>query len=161
LGVDFLYEQIKPKTAWAVITLLAVLPGILTIVQLHPYEYVYYNRLVGGTEGAFRRFEMEYWLTSYRAAAEYVNAVAPPDAKVSVWLYDRMVETYIRPDIQVASHQAVDADGCGYDYAIVSSRSFKDIYLYPDAPIIYTIGDGEAVFTVVKQLPSCSPESTE
>jgi hypothetical protein len=137
------------------------LPGIVGIIQGHPYEYVYYNQLVGGTEGAFRRFEMEYWLTSYRAAAEYVNEVAPPDAKVSVWLYDRMVATYTRPDIEVVSHQSVDAQGCGYDYAIVSSRSFKDIYLYPDAPILYTIGRGDAVFTVVKQLPPCSPDTTE
>ncbi len=161
LGVDFLYEQIKPKAAWTAIALLVALPGILAIGQLHPYEYVYYNRLIGGTEGAFRRFETDYWLTSYRAAAEYLNESAPPDSRVVVWNYDRMVETYIRPDIQLASHHTVDDQGCGYDYAVVSSRSFKDIYLYPDAPIIDTIGDGEAVYTVVKQLPPCNSESTE
>ncbi|MBN2502245.1 MAG: hypothetical protein JXB38_15790 [Anaerolineales bacterium] len=161
LGVDFLYEQIKPKAVWAVIALLVVLPGMLTIAQLHPYEYVYYNRLVGGTEGAYQRFEMDYWLTSYRAAAEYLNENAPPDSKVVVWNYDRMLETYIRPDIQLASHHVVDEQGCGYDYAVVSSRSFKDIYLYPDAPVIYTIGDGAAAFTVIKQLPPCSTGETE
>ena len=87
--------------------------------------------------------------------------MAPPGSKVVVWNYDRMVGTYTRPDIQLASHHAVDANGCGYDYAVVSSRSFKDIYLYPDAPVIYSIGQGDAVFTAIKQLPPCNPESTE
>ncbi|HEY0720038.1 MAG TPA: hypothetical protein VGE50_02170, partial [Gammaproteobacteria bacterium] len=34
--------------------------------RLHPYEYVEYNRAVGGVAGAQRLFELDYWSTSLR-----------------------------------------------------------------------------------------------
>jgi len=34
------------------------------MIDLHPYEYVAYNRVVGGVAGASGRFELDYWDTS-------------------------------------------------------------------------------------------------
>lgn len=42
----------------------------LSLARLYPYEYVYYNRTVGGVAGAAGRYELEYWGISYRAAVE-------------------------------------------------------------------------------------------
>jgi hypothetical protein len=39
---------------------------VAAMVRLHPYEYVDYNRLVGGVEGASHLFELDYWSTSLR-----------------------------------------------------------------------------------------------
>lgn len=39
---------------------------IVYVAQLHPYEYVYYNRLAGGTAGAAGRFDLDYWGNSLR-----------------------------------------------------------------------------------------------
>lgn len=36
------------------------------MVQLHPHQYVYYNSLVGGLEGADDSYEMDYWSNSAR-----------------------------------------------------------------------------------------------
>jgi hypothetical protein len=30
-------------------------------VRLHPYEYLFFNPLISGLEGASRRFDMDYW----------------------------------------------------------------------------------------------------
>jgi Dolichyl-phosphate-mannose-protein mannosyltransferase len=38
------------------------------LVQLHPYEYLYYNRAVGGLEGASGRYETDYWVNVMPAA---------------------------------------------------------------------------------------------
>lgn len=38
----------------------------LSMIRLHPYQAVYFNRLVGGTEGAAHRFELDYWGVSYK-----------------------------------------------------------------------------------------------
>ena len=52
------------------------------IVQLHPYEYVYFNRLSGGLAGQYRKFETDYWSISYREGLEWVlKELAPPDAR--------------------------------------------------------------------------------
>ncbi len=37
------------------------------MIQLHPYEYIYYNALIGGVSGADRNgYETDYWVTGYR-----------------------------------------------------------------------------------------------
>ena len=39
------------------------------MMRLHPYQTVYFNRLVGGLAGASGRYETDYWGNSYREAA--------------------------------------------------------------------------------------------
>ena len=64
--------------------LLLLVPGVVGIARLHPYEYVYYNELVGGLQGAEGRFELDYWATGFREAMETINDVAPAKATVAV-----------------------------------------------------------------------------
>lgn len=40
---------------------------------LHPYEYIYYNQLVGGLPGAYGKYETEYLGLAYKEAAEWFN----------------------------------------------------------------------------------------
>lgn len=41
--------------------------------SLHPYQYIYYNALVGGLKGANRKYETDYWGASYKEAVEWFN----------------------------------------------------------------------------------------
>lgn len=41
---------------------LGLLSPATALVRLHPYEHLFYNPLVGGLEGASRRFVMDYWV---------------------------------------------------------------------------------------------------
>jgi hypothetical protein len=57
---------------------IAALAAVLTafaqdaaaLVQLHPYEYLFYNSLVGGLPGAARRYETDYWVNIMPAAVK-------------------------------------------------------------------------------------------
>ena len=40
------------------------------LVRLHPYEYLFYNSLVGGLPGASRRYETDYWVNIMPAAVK-------------------------------------------------------------------------------------------
>jgi len=40
------------------------------MVRLHPYQYVFYNALVGGPAGSLGVYDTEYWFTSTRYAME-------------------------------------------------------------------------------------------
>ena len=43
------------------------------MLRLHPYEYIYFNRLIaGGQQVASRQFETEYWGLSYKEGAEWL-----------------------------------------------------------------------------------------
>ncbi len=52
-----------------------------TLVRLHPYEYMFYNRIVGGLEGALRDYEGDYWVNIMNeAVARLESFVARSDA---------------------------------------------------------------------------------
>lgn len=45
------------------------------MVRLHPYQYAYFNRLIGGgLASAVGRYEIDYWSTSYKEGVEWVCA---------------------------------------------------------------------------------------
>jgi len=53
------------------------------LFRLHPHQYLYYNRLVGGLEGAQRRYETDYWVNIMPEAVlqleQYLDREEPTD----------------------------------------------------------------------------------
>jgi hypothetical protein len=45
-----------------------------TLVRLHPYEYLVYNSLIGGLDGASRRYDLDYWFGSMPEAINHLEA---------------------------------------------------------------------------------------
>jgi hypothetical protein len=46
---------------------------VIDMIQLHPYQYVYFNRLfAGGLAGAVNRYETDYWCASYKEGLDWV-----------------------------------------------------------------------------------------
>jgi Dolichyl-phosphate-mannose-protein mannosyltransferase len=54
-----------------------------TLVRLHPYEYLYYNELVGGLAGAARRNETDYWVNIMPEAVEQLESFLNKTEKAS------------------------------------------------------------------------------
>lgn len=127
LAIDALFRAVKSKTTIAVAIVIILLPGILGIVRLHPYEYVYHNSLVGGVSGAFRRYEQDYWLTSYREAIEIVNEEAPLSATVYIWGPWDLAWHLAREDLIPITDPASALDPEEVDFIIVSTRANADI----------------------------------
>jgi hypothetical protein len=44
------------------------------MIALHPYEYIYINQFGGGVAGAFGRYELDYWGSSFKEAAKQLQA---------------------------------------------------------------------------------------
>jgi hypothetical protein len=63
----------------------------VTLVRLHPYEYLYYNPVVGGLQGASRRYDLDYWFASMPEAIHqlesYLRRTEPSDAARPAPLY--------------------------------------------------------------------------
>jgi len=76
---------------------------VMLMAGLHPYQYVAYNRLIGGIEGAQNRFELDYWGTtlaeSARGLAAYMEKNPAAGGSVKVFACgDRMsVEPFLPP----------------------------------------------------------------
>ncbi|GHT66570.1 hypothetical protein FACS189452_02680 [Bacteroidia bacterium] len=76
LGFSTLVDMAKNKYAKIVLTTLPflLLLNLITFtVKNHPYEYVYFNRFVGGIKGAYGNYEMDYYYHSTREMSEWVK----------------------------------------------------------------------------------------
>lgn len=143
------FDQMRRPLIQGLVILLLIAPGIVSIIKLHPYEYAYYNSLVGGVGGAFRKFELDYWGTSYRQIALELNRIAPPNGTIWVEGPTHLLDTYARPDLRLYSTYEVErADH--YDYVITLSRLQADLLVYPDAPVIFSVTRDGAVLAVIK-----------
>ncbi|HBB33979.1 MAG TPA: hypothetical protein DDZ80_13465 [Cyanobacteria bacterium UBA8803] len=83
----FLYQNITKTIIqrFTVASLAVVFTHIcFDMVALHPYEYIYFNRIFGGLTNAHTRYETDYWGLSMREAMEWVNRHSKPGTKVLV-----------------------------------------------------------------------------
>jgi len=83
LAAAWMAEWLKARgraacAAAAVVFAIGVALPVVEMVRLHPYQYVSYNRLVGGVPGAHDRFMLDYWGLAFKQASEalrtFVNA---------------------------------------------------------------------------------------
>lgn len=70
--------------AYAAAVAVALALVVAKDVAIHPYEVVFFNRLAGGIRGASQKFELDYWGTSLKATAEWMNKNLPEGSRV--WL---------------------------------------------------------------------------
>lgn len=54
---------------------------------LHPYQIVYFNSLTGGVKGAYGQFDLDYWGSSLKQAAEWINSNVEQGAIIWVPLW--------------------------------------------------------------------------
>jgi hypothetical protein len=80
------------------VVLMAVLAGVSAIRQLHPYEYTYFNRFVGGLTGAQGRFDTDYWALSTRELLEQVPSTGTKGATVRVCMVVAAARIMAPPD---------------------------------------------------------------
>jgi len=83
--------KLERRTALAA-AVVAIVPGIASIVHMHPFEDAYWNFLIGGVRGAQRYPQSgEYWATSYRQGLEWINAHAPQGSALAVPIAEQTV----------------------------------------------------------------------
>lgn len=77
LGIHFtwpaLQDHKKTRLGYAVINLVLVAVTAVTMLRLHPYEYVYYNNFAGNLANAEKSWEADYWSSSLREASEILE----------------------------------------------------------------------------------------
>ncbi len=150
----FAFEKIFEaiRTHWVSIALVAILlaPPIYSSFQLHPYQYAYYNLFTGGTSGAFRTYETDYWLTCYKEAVEGFNE---PNAQLFVKREPAIADYYADGKIHIRDYRAEFGEMQPGDFVLVNTRANEDIKTFKDAPVVLQIRRGNAVFCEIKQIP--------
>jgi hypothetical protein len=147
-----IFKLIKPRWAVGTLTLLLLAPGIYASIQLHPYEYTYYNSFAGN---AFRRYETDYWLTCYKEAVEQFNEPTLRQAQGELFVKREpyIAEYYADETITIRDYRAEFGKIQSGDFVLVNTRANEDLKTFKDAPVVLQIRRGDAVFCEIKQIP--------
>lgn len=146
-----IFEIIKPRWAVGLLACLLLSPGIYGFLQLHPYEYAYYNSFAGGSGGAFRRYETDYWLTCYKEAVEGFDA--RKDTNLFVKREPYIAEYYAGENVIIRDYRAEFGEIQSGDFVLVNTRANEDQKTFKDAPVVLQISRGNAVFCEIKKIP--------
>jgi hypothetical protein len=144
------FDLIRKPVLQAGLIALLIVPGLIASFRLHPYEYVYYNQFLGGASAAVDRFELDYWATSYREAAEEANRIAPANANVWVDGPAHLFSRFARRDLHIYSTQEAErADH--YDVVVTLARYNWEKTSFPEAKIVYRVEREGAVFSIIRR----------
>lgn len=147
--------RLSKPTVTTLLMICLLVPGVVGIDSLHPYEYVYFNQLVGGVDGAYKRFELDFWCTSYRQAVQYINEVAPVNSTVAVWGPIRAASDFGRSDLKFENE---DKPTDSPEFALRCVRGLGAPDYFPSYAGVFAVTRGEAVFSIVKARPDLAVE---
>jgi hypothetical protein len=150
-GLREITRFISRRWAGVVMVIIFLLPGVYGLFQLHPFQYIYYNGYVGGVAGAYRNYELDYWMTSLKESAEYINRVAEPDSSVCFFYIGKSLSAnYLRPDIQIINtERLLSMEDPEVDMVVLPPRLNADLEYFVDVPIAHQVlVDGVSLATI-------------
>jgi hypothetical protein len=146
--------------AFGVATLAAV--TLADMVALHPYQALYFNRLVaGGLRGAVDRYETDYWCLSYKEGAEWLMAryAGRCAEKVRVAGHSILLQTsyYLKKDPEVA-RQFTPVSADDDPHFVLATTRFGDHRRTPGR-VVHTVERQGATLLYVFEVkpPACVP----
>jgi len=149
---QFLYEKLRSRLLWGLAVAVLLLPGLLGMVQLHPYEYSYYNAFVGGTGGAYRVYETDYWLTCYKESLAWLRANTP-NKTIHIQREFPLAAYYGQGMTLKDLGPETDKDLQPGDMLLFSTRANLDVRsIYRKLPVLQTIGRTGADFCLIKEV---------
>ena len=135
-------------------TLLAVVPQM---AALHPYEYVFFNAIAGGTSGAAGRYDTDYWGASLRESARWIAAHPCRDRKTRVVAGSLMWQAAAfndllppeRFEVHLLDNRRQTPPPAEFDYYVSYPRYGWETR-YREKPVLFTVERSGAVLGLVR-----------
>ena len=152
LAISHGLKRGKNRGLLIIVILILLLPGIIGIINLHPYQYVYYNTIVGGIDNAYQVYEMEYWCTSLRETILFLNLIALSDSRIVIYGPVEAASPYARDDLKlIFGLEGGPWEETQPDYVIGCRNVYLSEDFYPDYETIYEVTKDSTIFAVVKK----------
>ena len=132
----FPQKAVKFALTSALLVLMA-LPAVF-MIKNHPYQYTYFNELIGGNNGAFMKYESDYWMTSMKGAcAWYDENIAQANLQDTLIVATNCiypVQYYLAgKNIRTKYVRYHEREKHAWDYGIFFSRFINRKFLLNDA----------------------------
>jgi hypothetical protein len=150
LGLDWLFQFIQRPPIRVLLLFLILLPGLYANVTLYPYQYIYYNQLVGGVRGAYRAYELDYWDLAFKEGQSYINQTADANANIFVGDSKPSAQKFARPDLIFNAFGGRKKNWQKYDYILVSTATNSD-EKFAEFPTVFVVERAGVPFVYVKK----------
>lgn len=159
IGFAFLLDSLKKRYLKIVVISALIILSIHPfgfMIRNHPYEYIYYNELVGGINGAYGNYETDYYYTSQTEASKwligYLEENAGEDSVKISATFSVSWDFRNHPDYVTKYFRYEEKSMSDWDYAIVVNRYISPYKLkhnmFPPENAIHTI--------YVDEVPVCA-----
>ncbi len=148
------YQKIKKVAVrvFAIGTLLVfIIPIIIDMIDLHPYEYIYFNRVFGGLKSAYRRYETEYWGLSMREGMEWINQHAGDSSLVVSSSPLSSSKPFADFGINVISIEEFSQKDSPYPFYYIAIPRWDFQNKFPECDIAYQVVRQGVPLTIVKK----------
>ncbi len=120
----------------------------------YPYQYIYFNQLIGGASGAYGNYELDYYFTSYKKAYYFIDRQKDHPKIVAATFI--IPEYYKGKSYRQKLIDYYDRSSTDWDYAIICNTFLEPNQLkegiWPPANTIYTEEvDGKPILAILKR----------
>lgn len=155
--------RLRPAPAWqlgttAACTLLLA-AGLWPIARMHPYQLTYFNVLAGKPETVHERFETDYWVLSYREAAEWINARQAESREplhvlvaangISMACFVPYLDTRVKYSFGIEKFPQRDLPA-PFDYYVAMTR-YGQSENFPWSPVAHRIESGGILLSIIRR----------
>ena len=155
-GCVFIYQRTQNQILKRVeIGAIAIVLSAIAVnmVQLHPYQYTYFNPISDRALSASDRYETDYWGLSMREGIEWIGDRSPSPTMVVVsvpWLVAQ-VRFFANPHLTIVSkNNFTNAPTSSY-YYLARPRG-KETEDFPNCPVVHSV-TRTVPLAIVKQCP--------
>ncbi len=170
LGYEKLLRIIRNKRfqylIYGIMAALALKPAI-HIIKHHPYEYIYFNKFVGGVDKAYGDYEMDYYGHSLKPAAKWLinniiedklDEIDPNDKMIIRTNFTKELRHYMRKynnKVKVHYCRYYERGNFDWDYAIFVNTYLNPYQqkhgIWPPGKTIHTINIDDAIICAVQE----------
>lgn len=160
IGFVYILRKIKNARLQAVLFILLFVNFILliyTLIGIHPYESTYFNFLVGGTGGPYKRFYIDDYGTSMSEGCIWVNDNLPPDsvlvAPQSMGALEQCLEEWVTVNYSLSFEELADLpiEEIRGDYLIYSTNLLAEQNTFDSIDALYEVRvDSAPLLRIIK-----------
>ena len=154
MGIDQLMTFAKFPILKAALLIVVIMPGVFAGIQLHPYEYIYYNSLIGGVPGAYRKFELDYWATSFRESIGYIDQNVKPGSRIVVVGIRQIAKDYVGLNfsLDVTNRLSIPQEQTYYILATTRANLDLDFANCKNTKMVFAVQRDGALLSYIREI---------